>query len=51
MLVSRGSHVHHTPHTGLPHSDPRTIVSAVNNTPISADADASRSHLDLFVRR
>ena len=42
-MVSRGSHVHHVPHTDLPHSIPSAIASEVNSTPSSAEAAASRS--------
>src|SRR5438132_9892925 len=38
VVVMRGSHVQYAPHTGFPHRDPSTIVSAVNTTPISAEA-------------
>ena len=51
MVVSLGSHVHHVPQTGLPHSIPRTIARAVNSTPISAEAAATRSQRVFFVRR
>src|SRR5207249_4075044 len=51
VVVSRGSHVQYAPHTGLPHSDPSTMQSAVNTTPISADAWATRSYRIFFVTR
>src|SRR5881628_2039281 len=51
VVVSRGSHVHHVPQTGLAQMDPKTMVSAVNSTPTSAEAAASRSHLVRFVFR
>ena len=51
VVVSRGSHVHQVPQTGLPHSIPSTIASEVNNTPISAEAAATRSHRVFFVFR
>src|SRR6266545_6167547 len=51
VVVRRGSHVHHVPHTGLPHRDPSAMASAVKSTPISADAAAVRSHRIRPVRR
>ncbi len=45
VVVSRGSHTHHTPHVGFPQSEPWASVSAVNTTPISAELTATRSHL------
>src|SRR6266511_6452279 len=51
VVVSRGSHVHHVPHTGLAQMDPNTMVRAVNSTPTSAEAAASRSHRVRFVLR
>src|SRR5690349_3393114 len=44
VVVSRGSQVHQVPQTGRPHSEPSTMVSVQNSTPISADAAATRSH-------
>src|SRR5262245_45880932 len=44
------SHAHHTPHTGRPHNEPSTRVSAVKITPSSADAPAMRSHTVARVR-
>ena len=43
VVVSRGSQVHQVPQTGRPHSDPSTMVSAQNSTPISAEDTAMRS--------
>src|SRR5437763_13215779 len=51
VVVSRGSHVQYVPHTGFPHSEPRKVVSAVNSTPISADACATRSNRIFLVTR
>src|SRR6266545_2766734 len=51
VVVSRGSHVHHVPHTGLAQMDPNTMVRAVNSTPTSAEDAASRSHRVRFVLR
>ena len=44
VVVRRGPHVHPVPHAGRPQIEPRTIASAVNTTPISADDAAARSH-------
>src|SRR5437879_645141 len=43
VVVIRGSHVHHVPHTGFPQRDPSAMASAVNSTPTSAEAAARRS--------
>ena len=48
--MRRASHSHHVPHVGFPHSEPTTSISAVNTTPTSADAPASRSQVVLRVR-
>src|SRR5215471_14740375 len=50
VVVRRASHSHHVPQVGFPQSDPTASISAVNTTPISADAPASRSHVVLRVR-
>src|SRR5579875_2992666 len=49
--VSRASQVHHTPQVGRPHSIPVARVSALNTTPTSTDAAASRSQNSERVRR
>ena len=49
-VTRRASHAHQTPQTGLPQSEPSTSVSAVNSTPSSADAPASRSQTSERVR-
>ena len=50
-MVNLGSQVHQVPQTGLPHSEPSTMVSTQNRTPISAEDTATRSHRVRPVRR
>ena len=38
VSVSFGSHVHHTPHTGLAHIAPVTMAMVQKTNPTSADA-------------
>jgi len=40
VVMTRGSQLHHTPQVGSAQIEPRTSVSPVNKTPISADATA-----------
>ena len=42
-MVRRGSHVHHTPHTGRAQRGPVTSTSVQKSTPTSAAASARRS--------
>ena len=51
MVVSLGSHVHQVPQIGLPQIEPNAMAKAVNSTPTSAEAAASRSHRVFFVLR
>src|SRR6476469_8659797 len=50
VLVSRASHSHQVPQVGRPHKEPTTSIIAVNSTPTSADAPASRSQDAFRVR-
>ena len=50
MVTRRASHAHQMPHTGRPHSEPRTSVNAVKITPSSAEAPATRSQTVARVR-
>src|SRR5918992_4540766 len=49
--VSRGSHVHQTPHVGRPQIDPSAIVSAVSTAATSAADAARRSHFSWRFQR
>src|SRR5438132_14123376 len=49
--MTRGSQLHHTPHVGRAQIEPRTSVSPVKRTPISADATAIAAKTGRLVHR
>ena len=50
-VVSRGSHRQKTPQVTLPQRAPSMMVTAKNNTPISAAEDPSRSQNSVRFQR